>query len=99
MNFSVTPAALSTIDLIIKIETTVTGMTTEEADTMQADLSSIIRKAKAPKRNITRKQSTTRRTQKLMTLMLTLKQTDVQLEYKARVDSLYLILGQTLTGS
>ena len=34
-----------------------------------------------------------------ITLMLTLKQTDVQLEYKARVDSLYHIIGQTLTGS
>ena len=33
------------------------------------------------------------------TLMLTFKQTDVQLEYKARVDSFYLILGKTLTGS
>ena len=32
-------------------------------------------------------------------LMLTLKQADFQLEYKARVDSLCLILGQTLTGS
>ena len=32
-------------------------------------------------------------------LMLTLKQTDVRLEYKARVDLLCLILGQTLTGS
>ena len=32
-------------------------------------------------------------------LMLTLKQADVQLEYKARVDSLCVILGQTLTGS
>ena len=32
-------------------------------------------------------------------LMLTLKQADVQLECKARVDSLCLILGQTLTGS
>ena len=32
-------------------------------------------------------------------LMLTLKQADVRLEYKARVDSLCLILGQTLTGS
>ena len=34
-----------------------------------------------------------------MILVLTLKQTDVQLKYKARVDSLCLILGQTLTGS
>ena len=58
MNFSVTPAALPTIDLVAKIETTSTGMTTEEADTIRADLSSIIRKAKPPKRNITRKQST-----------------------------------------
>ena len=33
------------------------------------------------------------------TLMLTLKQTDIQLEYKARVDLLCLILGQNLTGS
>ena len=57
MNFSVTPPALPTIDLIAKIETTLTGMTTEEADTIRADLSSIIRKAKPPKRNITRKQS------------------------------------------
>ena len=32
-------------------------------------------------------------------LMLTLKQADVRLEYKARVDLLCLILGQTLTGS
>ena len=57
MNFSVTPQALPTIDLIAKIETTLTGMTTEEADTIPADLNSIIRKAKPPKRNITRKQS------------------------------------------
>ena len=57
MNFSVTPPALPTIDLIAKIETTLTGMTTEEADTIRADLSSIIHKAKLPKRNITRKQS------------------------------------------
>ena len=54
MNYSVTPAALPTIDLVAKIETTSTGMTTEEADTIPADLSSIIRKAKPPKR----KQST-----------------------------------------
>ena len=33
-------------------------MTTEEADTILADLSSIICKAKPPKRNITKKQST-----------------------------------------
>ena len=33
------------------------------------------------------------------TLMLTQKQTDVQFEYRARVDSLYLILGRALTGS
>ena len=58
MNYSVTPAALPAIDSVAKIETTSTGMTTEEADTIQADLSSIIRKAKPPKRNITRKQST-----------------------------------------
>ena len=32
-------------------------------------------------------------------LVLTLKQTDVQLEYKAKVDSLCLILSQTPTGS
>ena len=57
MNFLVTPAALPTIDLIAKIKTTLTGMTTEEADTIRADLTSIIRKAKPPKRNITRKQS------------------------------------------
>ena len=58
MNYSVTPAALPTIDLVAKIETKLTGMTTEEADTIRADLSSIIRKAKSPERNITRKQST-----------------------------------------
>ena len=58
MNFSVTPAALPAIDLIAKIETTLTGMTTEEADTIRVDHSSIIRKARPPKRNITRKQST-----------------------------------------
>ena len=34
-----------------------------------------------------------------ITLMLTMKQTDVQLECKARVDSLCLILVQALTGS
>ena len=58
MNYPVTPAALPTIDLVTKVETTLTGMTTEEADTIQADLSSIICKAKPPKRNITRNQST-----------------------------------------
>ena len=58
MNYSVTPAALPTIDLVAKIETTLTGMTIEEADTIQTDLSSIIRTAKPPNRNITRKQST-----------------------------------------
>ena len=58
MNYSVTPAALPTIDLVAKVEKTLTGMTTEGADTIRADLSSIIRKAKPPKRNITRKQST-----------------------------------------
>ena len=35
MNFSVTTAALPTTDLIAKIETTLTGMTTEEADTIK----------------------------------------------------------------
>ena len=34
MNNSVTPAALPTIDLVPKIETTLTGMTTKEADTI-----------------------------------------------------------------
>ena len=34
MNYSVTPAALPTIDLVAKILTTLTGMTTEEADTI-----------------------------------------------------------------
>ena len=58
MNYSVTPAALPTVDLVAKIESTLTGMTTEEADSIRADLSSIIRKAKPPERNITRKQST-----------------------------------------
>ena len=58
MNYSVTPAALPTIDLVSKIETILTGRTTEEADTIQADLSSIISKSKPPKRNITRKRST-----------------------------------------
>ena len=57
MNYSITPAS-QTIDLVAKLETTLTEMTTEEADTIRADLSSIIRKAKPPKRNITRKQST-----------------------------------------
>ena len=56
MNYSVTPATLPTIDLVAKIETTLTGMTTKEADTIRADFSSIIRKAKPSKRNITRKQ-------------------------------------------
>ena len=55
MNYSVTLAALSTIDLVSKMETTLTGMTTQEVDTIRADLSSIIRKANPPKRNITRK--------------------------------------------
>ena len=60
MTYSITPATLPTIDLVAKIETTLTRMSTEEADTIGADLSSIIRKAnlKPPKRNITRKQST-----------------------------------------
>ena len=58
MNYSVTLSAPPTIDLVAKIETTLTGMTAEEADTIRADLSSIIRKAKPPERNITRKQST-----------------------------------------
>ena len=58
MNYSVTPEVLPTIDLVAKIETALTGMTTEEADTIRAHLSTIIRKAKQPKRNITRKQST-----------------------------------------
>ena len=59
MNYSVTPATIPTIELVAKIETTLTGMTTEEAETIRADLSSIIRKAKPPERNITRKQPTT----------------------------------------
>ena len=42
MNYSVTPAALPTIDLVAKIEAALTGMTTEEADTIRVDLSSII---------------------------------------------------------
>ena len=58
MNYSITPATLPTVDLVTKIETTLTGMATEEADNIRADLSSIIREAKPPKRNITRKQST-----------------------------------------
>ena len=56
MNYSVTPATLPTIDLVARIETT--GKRTLKADTIRADLSSIIRKAKPSKRNITRKQST-----------------------------------------
>ena len=36
---------------------------------------------------------------KMRKKMLTLKQADVQLEHKARVDSLCLILGQTVTES
>ena len=55
--YSVTPAALPRIGLVTKIETKLTGMTTKD-DTIQADLSSIIRKAKPSERNITRKQST-----------------------------------------
>ena len=58
MNYSVTPAALPAIDLVAKIETTLTGVTTEEADTIRADPSSITRRTKPPERNITRKQST-----------------------------------------
>ena len=58
MNYSVTPATLPTIDLVTKMETMLTGMTPEEAATIRADFSSIICKAKPPKRNITRKQST-----------------------------------------
>ena len=58
MNYSVTLAALPAINLVAKIETTLTGMTTEEADTIRADLSPIICKANPPERNITRKQST-----------------------------------------
>ena len=54
MNYSITLATLPTIDLVAKIETTLTGMTKEEADTIRVDLSSIIRKAKPPKRNITK---------------------------------------------
>ena len=57
MNYSITPATLPTIDLVAKIETTLTGMAAEKADTIRADLRSIIRKTKPPERNITRKQS------------------------------------------
>ena len=38
MNYSVTTAALPTIDLVTKIETTLTGMTTEEAETLPSRL-------------------------------------------------------------
>ena len=57
MNYSITTAILPAIDLVAKIETTLTGMTTEEADTIRADLRSIIRKVKPPERNITKRNS------------------------------------------
>ena len=48
MNYSVTSAALPTIHLVAQIETILTGMTTEEANTIWADPSSIISKVKPP---------------------------------------------------
>ena len=38
MNYSVTPAALPAMDLVAKIQTTLTGVTTEEAADILADL-------------------------------------------------------------
>ena len=56
MNYSITPTTIPAVDLVAKIETVLTGMPTEEADTIRADLSSIIRRTQAPKPNCTRNQ-------------------------------------------
>ena len=56
MNHSITPTTIPAVDLVAKIETVLAGMPTEEADTIRADLSSIIRRTQAPKPNFTRNQ-------------------------------------------
>ena len=56
LNYSITPTTIPAVDLVAKIETVLAGMPTEEADTIRADLSSIIHRTQTPKPNCTRNQ-------------------------------------------
>ena len=56
MNHSVTPTTIPAVDLVAKIETVSAGMPTEEAGTIRADQSSIIRRTQAQKPNCIRNQ-------------------------------------------
>ena len=54
LNYSITPTTIPALELVAKIETVLAGMPTEEANTIHADLSSVIRRTQAPKPNCTR---------------------------------------------
>ena len=58
MNYSITPTTIPAVDLVAKIKTVLAGMQTEEAETIRADLSSIICRTQAPKPDCTRNQIT-----------------------------------------
>ena len=56
LNYPITPTTIPAVELVAKIETVLAGMPTEEADTIHADLSSVIRTTQVPKPNCTRNQ-------------------------------------------
>ena len=56
LNYSITPTTIPAVELVAKIETVLAGMPTEEADTIHADLSSVICRTQAQKPNCTRNQ-------------------------------------------
>ena len=56
LNYSITPTTIPAVELVAKIETVLAGMPTEEANTIHADLSSVIRRTQVPKPNCTRNQ-------------------------------------------
>ena len=58
LNYSITLTTIPAVELVAKIETVLAGMPTEEADTIRADLSSVICRTQAPKPNCTRNQIT-----------------------------------------
>ena len=59
LNYSITLTTIPAVKLVAKIETVLAGMPTEEADTIHADLSSVIRQTQVPKPNCTRNQIAT----------------------------------------
>ena len=56
LNYSITPTTIPAVKLVAKIETVLAGMPTEEANTIRADLSSVIHRTQVPKPNCTRNQ-------------------------------------------